>query len=282
MDFVTKTWDPGSGVLDLTAASAALSSLQSSLKTWDREVFGSVKQQVKDLRAELEVERSGTLYRGPTEKERSVMAKLADVLAREETMERQRSRISWLREGDRNTEFFQAKARARHRANRIKILSDDAGNVFTEQEDLEWLACDFYQKLFTAQEGLQPDLICRYVPRKVTADMCAMLERPFTEEEVEAALFQMAPNKSPGVDGFNAAFFQTHWQLVKPCVVSAVLGFLNGGELPEEVNKTLLVLIPKVTNPQELSQYRPISLCNVLYKLCSKTWPTVYGWSLMR
>ena len=66
-------------------------------------MFGSVKQHVKDLRAELEAERSSTLYRGPTDKERSVVAKLADVLAREETMERQRSRISWLRDGDRNT-----------------------------------------------------------------------------------------------------------------------------------------------------------------------------------
>ena len=90
-----------------------------------------------------------------------------------------------------------------------------------------------------AQEGLQPDLICRYVLRKVTAAIGAMLERPLTEEEVEAALFQMAPNKAPGVDGFNAGFFQTHWQLIKPCVVSAVLGFLNGGEISEDVNKTL-------------------------------------------
>jgi hypothetical protein len=101
--------------------------------------------------------------------------------------------------------------------------------------------------------------------------MCDLLVKPFTAEEVERALFQMAPNKAPGVDGFNAGVFQAHWQLIKPSVLSAVLGFLNGGELPAEVNKTLLVLIPKINNPQELSQFRPISLCNVLYKICSKT-----------
>ena len=72
------------------------------------------------------------------------MSKLSEVLAREEMMERQRSRISWLKEGDRNTGFFQAKARARSRSNRIKLLKDDSGRTFTEQEDLEKLACEFY------------------------------------------------------------------------------------------------------------------------------------------
>lgn len=63
---------------------------------------------------------------------------------------------------------------------------------------------------------------------------------------------------------------QKHWPLVKYSVTSAVLGFLNGGVMPEVINRTLLVLIPKVENPQVLTQYRPLSLCNVLYKLCSK------------
>lgn len=67
--------------------------------------------------------------------------------------------------------------------------------------------------------------------------MRELLEPPFTELEVEATLFQMAPNKSPGVDGFNVGFFQTHWQLIKPCMLSAILCFLNGGDIPEDVNK---------------------------------------------
>ena len=110
-DFVNSSWNPGPGPADLSAAARALTSLQASLKSWDHEVFGSVKKQIMQLRKELEEERGSTLYRGPTVKEREIVATLSDVLAREETMERQRSCISWLREGDRNTEFFQAKAR---------------------------------------------------------------------------------------------------------------------------------------------------------------------------
>ena len=212
-DFVNSSWDPGPGPADLSATARALTSLQASLKSWDREVFGSVKKQIKQLRKELEEERGSTLYRGPTVKEREIMATLSEVLAREETMERQRSRISWLREGDRNTEFFQAKARARGRTNHIKQLTAEDGRVFTEQEDLERLTCDLYQHLFTAQDALQPELICAHVPRKVTPEMCDSLTRPFTEEEVETALFQMAPSKAPGVDGFNAGFFSDTLEL---------------------------------------------------------------------
>jgi hypothetical protein len=97
------------------------------------------------------------------------------------------------------------------------------------------------------------------------------LDRAFTGEEVERALFQMSPHKAPGPDGFTTSFFQKHWALVKDSVTEAVLGFLNGGPMSRVVNHTVLVLTPKVANPQELTQFRPLSLCNVIYKICSKT-----------
>ena len=81
--------------------------------------------------------------------------------------------------------------------------------------------------------------------------------------EIEQALFMMHPHKSPGPDGF----FVKHWSFLKERVCDAVKEFLNGGEMPEAVNNTVLVLIPKIKSPQELAQYRPIALCNVLYKM---------------
>lgn len=90
---------------------------------------------------------------------------------------------------------------------------------------------------------------------------------PFTCEEIEKELFIMKSNNSPCAHGFTGGFFfQKHWSLIKLSVLAAVLGFLNCGDMPEMVNKTLLVLIPKMANPGELAQFRAISLCTVLYK----------------
>jgi hypothetical protein len=52
--------------------------------------------------------------------------------------------------------------------------------------------------------------------------------------------------------------------------MAVVLDFLNGGELPNSINKTTIVLIPKIKQLQEMKQFRPISVCNVVYKICSK------------
>lgn len=80
----------------------------------------------------------------------------------------------------------------------------------------------------------------------------------------------MGPNKSPGPDGFTTGFYQTHWDLVGPSVCQAVMNFLDGGMLPDGINHTTIVLIPKIKNPQDMKHFRPISSCNVIYKICSK------------
>jgi hypothetical protein len=191
-------------------------------------------------------------------------------LAREEVMEKQRSRVDWLCDGDRNIGFFQAKAKQCTRVNKIITLKRADGTYCSQREELEAMTTEFYQRLFTAQDNTRPEELLRHVLRKVSDEMNDFLCDPFTAEEVGKSLFSMKPNKSPGPDGFTAGFYQKHWSMVKDDMCHAVLAFLNGGDMPEIVNSTVLVLIPKVKNPEELTQFRPIALCNVLYKIFSK------------
>jgi hypothetical protein len=62
------------------------------------------------------------------------------VLYREEMMWMQRSRISWLKEGNRNTKFFHRKAAGRARKNRIKMLRQDDGRVMKDKGEMETMA----------------------------------------------------------------------------------------------------------------------------------------------
>lgn len=80
----------------------------------------------------------------------------------------------------------------------------------------------------------------------------------------------MSADKSPGPDGMNAMFIQQHWDIVGPIVTKAVQDCLNEKEYVGLINSTLVTLIPKVNDPVYVSDFRPISLCNVLYKVISK------------
>jgi hypothetical protein len=80
----------------------------------------------------------------------------------------------------------------------------------------------------------------------------------------------MAPLKAPGPNGFNAGFFQKHWDIVGPEVCKAILYFFNNATLDSVLNSTFIALIPKMSSPTSVTKFRPISLCNVLYKIISK------------
>ena len=89
-------------------------------------------------------------------------------------------------------------------------------------------------------------------------------------EEVDIAIKQMASLKALGPDGMPPLFYQSFWQHIGPEVTEAVLSCLNSGTLLKSINHTFINLIPKVSNPKNVSEFRPINLCNVIYKIISK------------
>ncbi|KAL0283664.1 UNVERIFIED_CONTAM: Retrovirus-related Pol polyprotein from type-2 retrotransposable element R2DM [Sesamum radiatum] len=84
------------------------------------------------------------------------------------------------------------------------------------------------------------------------------------------AFFDIEEDKAPGPDGFSSGFFKAAWPVVGEEVSKAIRDFFKTGRLLKQLNATLLTLIPKVRNPQSVAEFRPISCCNVIYKVITK------------
>lgn len=94
---------------------------------------------------------------------------------------------------------------------------------------------------------------------------------PLVKEELHATLLEMHPNKSLGPDGFNPTFYQNFWDVCGNDVLEAAIVWLERGYFPASLNDTNICLIPKCVNPQNMKDFWPISFCNMVYKLVSKS-----------
>jgi hypothetical protein len=119
---------------------------------------------------------------------------------------RQRSRVQWLREGDRNTTYFHAQASHRKRINKIGGLRRQDGSVCDSEVEDKMEVQAFYQTLYTSEGYNDMSELLNLVPTRVTSEMNSLLDKPFEPGDVRAALFQMAPSKAPSVDGFTVGF----------------------------------------------------------------------------
>ena len=104
----------------------------------------------------------------------------------------------------------------------------------------------------------------------LTSQDYTILNKAFSAKEVEKAVRDMGSFKAPGPNGFQPIFYQRCWETVGDSVVRFATLFFETGKLPEDTNDALVVLIPKVAKPESFTQFRPISLCNVLFKIITK------------
>lgn len=135
------------------------------------------------------------------------------------------------------------------------------------------LVQDYFSDLFQSELAREVSNVSRYfyhIKTKLSDQAVGVLSAPFSEMEVKAAVFQLAPIKAPGPDGFSAVFYQKCWHILKTELSQKICKMLNDGQLEEGINDTDIVLIPKVKNPGRLQEFRPISLCNSVGKIISK------------
>ena len=144
------------------------------------------------------------------------------------------------------------------------------GSWVNQLRDIGQCFIRYYIEMFTNSNPPRVQEAIQNIPPMVTESMNANLVGTFHEWEVVAALKQMAHLKAPGPDGMQPLFYKHFWQTVKGDVTSSILLWLNSGTLPSPVNHTFITLIPKVDSPELVTEFQPISLCIVLYKVFSK------------
>ena len=189
---------------------------------------------------------------------------------KEETMWKQQSHIEWLKEGDQNTMNFHCRANQLNKRNYNLGLGDDLGHWLEDEEQMGRLASNYFEAMFITSNPVGFDeILCGLTPT-VTTEMNSSLDRPFIAEEVQRALHHMALLTAPRPDGMSPIFYKSFWHIVGKDVTEVVLNALNSGFVPDSLNSTFVTLIPKIIDPKKVLDLKPISLCNVVYKLIAK------------
>ncbi|KAA3454975.1 reverse transcriptase [Gossypium australe] len=248
-----------------------LERLQSRLMRWAI----AIKQGRNGLKKKLNTELESLLE---SERDDDTRARLIDTRIRlnmeidkDERYWEQRARANWLQLGDKNTAFFHKYATTHKRINTISRLESVEGQEITDEGGIYETTTNYFQNLFSSNVmGDSPYLLEGITPH-ISKDINTVLLSTYTVEEVYQALKGMGPTKALGWDGFPALFFQKYWHIIGKDVEEVCLGILNEGKDFESSNYTDIVLIPKIPNPTNLINFRPISLCTVLYKIVAKT-----------
>ncbi len=249
-----------------------LRALKTDLKQWNVEVFGNVLFKKNALLNELHVLESLAENRVLTTEEKGTMDRVSHELEQnlllEEISLRQKSRVLWLKEGDKNLKFFHHMANSHRRINTIGTLHVDGVQV-SDQGIIQDYIVNFYKSLFT-DGGVRRPMLDGINFNSLDEEEATWLKIPFDEEEIFEVVMAFNGDKALGPDGFPLSFFQHCWHIVKADILAAAQEFHTHSQFEKSLNATFIALIPKKSESLEVKDFRPISLVGSVYKILAK------------
>lgn len=167
----------------------------------------------------------------------SLKQELNEEYHHEEIFWKQKSRLTWMNNGDKNTKFFNAATKNRRAQNQIHCLVDDEEKEWYAEKDLGRVAESYFKMFFTSEDvGFELEEMSE-VTSVVNEKMNAQLLAPVTVEEVKKAVFAINPSKSPGPDGMTDFFFQQFWESMGGHLTTMVTDFFSTGKLEPCMNR---------------------------------------------
>ncbi|XP_074298539.1 uncharacterized protein LOC141629436 [Silene latifolia] len=237
MEFVDQNW-PSSGEFPVR-----LDGLSEKLQSWNSEIFGNIYKRKKSLIARIggyQKELSIARRTNYIKLEAKLRKELDEVLAQEEILWYQKSRLKFIKDGDRNTSYFHVTTLVRRWRNKISTLKDDSEQCQDDPSRVKQIVVEYYKTLYTDEHNSGFN---NAIPWDIFQDFnnedWEWLTRPYSITEIERVISNMGSFKAPGPDGFQDLFYQKHWPLIEQSLSEMVLKALEDdmvlfGEATEE------------------------------------------------
>ncbi|XP_059064650.1 uncharacterized protein LOC131856751 [Cryptomeria japonica] len=229
--------------------------IKRKLLEWNREHFSNIFDKKLLVENDLKDVNREVLDRGMDEplflKEQILLTEYENILTKEEIFWKQKSRKTWLKDGDCNTKFFHNSTKQRRWVNQISNIKNYQGVNMEEPLEVVAEGVRFFEGILNNTIGSnlsgQHNIISNTL-KLIDAKHNSCLLEKFIEEEVKSALMKMNPDKALGPDGFPTSFFQTFWGFMGSEITEALEGVINIGKILKEINNTFLVMILKKRN----------------------------------
>ena len=182
-----------------------------------------------------------------------------------------RSRAKWINEGEKNTKFFLGLEKKHQTQNIIRELTNENNDFLNTDEEILGEMCNFYEKLYDTQNINNSD-IENYLRdtniKCLTDNIKDKCDQFPTLDECKETVMDMKHNKSPGLDGLPAEFYQCFWDQLSELFFEMLTEIFRMNEMTFSQRLAILSLIHKKGERFLLKNYRPISLTNTDYKIC--------------
>ncbi|PWA86638.1 hypothetical protein CTI12_AA135010 [Artemisia annua] len=196
------------------------------LTSWSRKNFQNNRKVIEELTNKLRLVQSETPMAANIARQRLLRKNLEETWRKEEMFWYQCSRVNWIKFGDQNTRFFHLSAIHRSQRNTITMLKNESGQLVDEPVALNTLILNHFTYIYTSVGVREFGDVFDVIQPVVTEHMNTSLEDTVVDYEIVRAVKQLGAYKSPGKDRFP-------------------------GFMPSTLNKTLVVLIPKIPAPEQ-------------------------------
>ncbi|KAL9678256.1 hypothetical protein QQ045_016098 [Rhodiola kirilowii] len=236
---VKQSWEGQMHKNPLVNFGLKLKKTRTDLNSWNWEVFGDVKRKIKEtqvlldsLECQLQNAWSDTISSRIAETRQNMNNLLRFQLG----MLEEKVKVSWYKDGDRNSSFFHASIKARRAQNKIKLNLED-GSITEDGDVIGLRAASYFKDLFGECSASGDIQVADLVQKVISEEDNISLSATPSLEEIQHNVFSMNSSSSPGPDGFTGKFFTSCRDIIKDDLQAAVQAFFEGLQLPKIISQ---------------------------------------------